>query len=117
VNRFALIIAILFSVIVIYLGIAEADSININDLYMNDKLVHMFIYVLFYFVWYNSFLYFFKDKAKTYLFVFTLIFSSSIEIAQKYLTLTRNAEFMDIAFNVLGAVIAYTYFNIKKRII
>ena len=116
-NRFALIIAILFSVIVIYLGIAEADSINITDLQINDKLVHMFIYVLFYFVWYNSFLSFFKDKAMTYLFVFTLIFSSSIEIVQKFLTLTRNAEFMDIAFNVLGAVIAYTYFNFKKRII
>ena len=114
-NRFALIIAILFTVLIIYLGVAEAEKITITNFQINDKLVHMLIYALFYFLWHNPFVYFFNDNSLVYLFVFTLIFSSSIEIAQKYLTLTRSAEFMDIFFNIIGIVLAHTYFKLKKR--
>jgi VanZ family protein len=115
VNSLNLIFAITISALIIYLGISESEQISIPNFYMNDKLVHLICYFFLYLVWHKPFVYFFNDNALIYLFIFSLTFSILIELGQKYLTLTRNAELLDIVFNWIGIQLAYIYFNLKKR--
>ena len=105
----------MYSALIIYLGLSESESISISNLDINDKLAHFFSYLFFYFLWHKPFINRFKDKAFTYLFIFALTFGILIELGQKYLTLTRSAEFLDLVFNLIGILLVHIYFNLKKR--
>tara|TARA_B100000767_G_scaffold103345_1_gene99246 strand:+ start:493 stop:846 length:354 start_codon:yes stop_codon:yes gene_type:complete len=115
VNKFNLIVALIYSALIIYLGLSESESISIANFYINDKLVHFLSYLAFYFLWHKPFLNWFNDKAYNYLFAFALTFGILIEIGQKYLTHSRSAEFLDIAFNLIGILLVYIFFSLKKR--
>ncbi len=114
-NKFNLIVALVYSALIIYLGLSESDSISIANFYINDKLAHFLSFLFFYFLWYKPFINWFNDKAFTYLFTFALTYGILIELGQKYLTLTRSAEFLDLVFNLIGILLAHRYFNLKKR--
>ena len=114
-SKINLIFAFAYSALIIFLGLLESDSISRVGLQLNDKIAHFISFLLFTFLWKNSFTHFFKKKALLYLFIFALIFSVFIEIGQKYLTLSRNAELLDIVFNLLGILLAYIYFSLKER--
>jgi VanZ family protein len=115
VNKFSLIVALIYSALIIYLGLSESDSISISNFDVNDKLAHLLSFLLFYYLWYKTFVSWFNDKASLYLFGFALIFGILIELGQKYLTYTRSAEFLDIVFNLIGILLVHIYFNLKKR--
>lgn len=114
-NKFSLIVALIYSALIIYLGLSESDSISISNFDVNDKLAHLLSFLLFYYLWYKSFVNWFYDKASLYLFGFALIFGILIELGQKYLTDSRSAEFLDIVFNLIGILLVHIYFNLKKR--
>lgn len=114
-NKFSLIVALIYSALIIYLGLSESDSISISNFDVNDKLAHLLSFLLFYYLWHKTFVNWFDDKASLYLFGFALIFGILIELGQKYLTLTRSAEFLDLVFNLIGILLAQRYFNLKKR--
>jgi VanZ family protein len=115
VNRFNLIFALTYSALIIYLGLSESDQILIYNFQIKDKLAHLLCYLVFYLLWKNTFVNWFNGKALTYLFVFALTFGILIELGQKYLTLTRSAEFLDVVFNLIGILLVHIYFNLKKR--
>ena len=114
-NKSNLITALIYSAVIIYLGLSESGSISVTNFVINDKLAHLFSYLLFCFLWHKTFIHWFNDKAFNYLFVFALTFGILIEIGQKYLTTTRSAEFLDLVFNLIGVLLAHLYFNLKKR--
>lgn len=114
-NNFNLIVALIYSALIIYLGLSESDDILTYNFRINDKLAHLLFYLVFYFLWQKTFVNWFNAKGLIYLFVFALTFGILIEIGQKYLTLTRSAEFLDIVFNLIGILLAYIYFNLKKK--
>ena len=114
-NKFNLIVALIYSALIIYLGLSESDDILTYNFRINDKLAHLLFYLVFYFLWQKNFVNWFNDKGLIYLFVFALTFGILIEIGQKYLTLTRSTEFLDVVFNLIGILLAYIYFNSKKR--
>ena len=114
-NKINLIFALLYSTSIIFLGLSESETISITSFETNDKLAHFIFYFLFFIIWHNSFNYLFGKKALVYLFIFAFIFSIFIEIGQKYLTLSRNAELLDIVSNLIGIQLAYIYFKLKKR--
>ncbi|MBT7528858.1 MAG: VanZ family protein [Flavobacteriaceae bacterium] len=114
-NKFNLIVALTYSALIIYLGLSESDSISFSNFRINDKLAHLLSYLFFYFLWQNFFVSWFNDKALTNLFVFALTFGILIELGQKYLTLTRSAEFLDVVFNLIGILLVHIYFNLKKK--
>ena len=114
-NKFSLIVALIYSALIIYLGLSESDSISISNFHVNDKLAHLLSFLLFYYLWHKTFVNWFNDKASFYLFGFALIFGILIELGQKYLTDTRSAEFLDILFNLIGILLVHIYFNLKKR--
>jgi VanZ family protein len=115
VNKFSLIVALIYSALIIYLGLSESDSISISNFDVNDKLAHLLSFLLFYYLWYKTFVNWFNDKASLYLLGFALIFGILIELGQKYLTDSRSAEFLDIVFNLIGILLVHIYFNLKKR--
>jgi VanZ family protein len=115
VNKFSLIVALIYSALIIYLGLSESDSISISAFDVNDKIAHLLSFLLFYYLWHETFVNWFNDKASPYLFGFALIFGILIELGQKYLTDTRSAEFLDIVFNLIGILLVHIYFNLKKR--
>ena len=114
-SKINLIFALVYSALIIFLGLSESETITVEGLQLNDKLAHFISFLLFTFLWKNSFNYFFEKKALFYLFIFALILSIFIEFGQKYLTLSRNAELLDIVFNLLGILLAYIYFSLKER--
>ena len=114
-NKFSLIVALVYSALIIYLGLSESDNILTYNFRVNDKLAHLLFYLVFYFLWQKTFVNWFNDKASFYLFGFALIFGILIELGQKYLTDTRSAEFLDILFNLIGILLVHIYFNLKKR--
>ena len=61
-NKINLIFMLVYSALIIYLGLTESDSISITSFEMNDKLAHFIFYFIFYFIWHNSFNYFFEKK-------------------------------------------------------
>ena len=114
-NKFSLIVALIYSALIIYLGLSESDSISISNFDVNDKLAHLLSFLFFYYLWHKTFVNWFNDKASLYLFGFALIFGILIELGQKYLTDSRSAEFLDIVFNLIGILLVHIYFNLKKR--
>ena len=114
-NKFNLILALLYSALIIFLGLSESISSSVVSLDINDKLAHFISYLLFYYLWYNPFCYLFKSKALIYLFVFAFTFGVFIELGQNFLTLTRNAELLDVVSNLTGILMPHIYFSLKKR--
>jgi|TARA_B110000503_G_scaffold57082_1_gene91387 VanZ family protein len=115
VSKINLIFALVYTALIVFLGLSESESISLVGLQLNDKLAHFISFLLFTFLWKNSFNYFIEKNALFYLFIFALIFSVFIELGQKYLTISRNAELLDIVFNLLGILLAYIYFSLKER--
>ena len=79
-NKFNLIVALIDSALIIYLGLSESDSIPISKFQINDKLAHLLSFLLFYFLWQKTFVNWFNEKASHYLFGFALIFGIIIEL-------------------------------------
>ena len=114
-NKFNLIFALAYSALIIYLGLSESDEILIYNFQIKDKLAHLLCYSVFYFLWKKTFVDWFNGNALNYLFVFALTFGILIEFGQKYLTLTRNPEFLDVVYNLIGILLVHIYFNLSKR--
>ena len=106
----------LYSLFLIYILTKEVDQASFG-IEINDKLVHLIIYFIFFFAWINIFESYFKNNSLVKLYFFSIIFSSTIEFFQNYLTITRKFEIMDIIFNITGISLAFLIIIIKKSVI
>jgi VanZ family protein len=95
----------------------DIPSVNIPNL---DKLVHTFFHFVFTILWFL----FFKKQVKknnqlkllVFSVCFSLLFGIGIEILQDKLTTTRSGDFSDVLANFTGAIMAFFFVIIAKRI-
>lgn len=107
----------LFITIIFLLPTSELPKVEI----LNDKVIHILLYVVLSFVWllfffiYNNRIVFFKNLLSILL--LCLIYGIIIEILQQLLITSRQADINDVMSNLLGSIIgASVFWNVKSRI-
>jgi glycopeptide antibiotics resistance protein len=123
-KRIFLIAALLWTGVILFFCLENAKDIpQINIPYI-DKVIHAIFHFVFTTLW---FLYFKKKMSPNnnvrplvWSFVFSLLFGIAIELMQQYITLTRNADVIDVLANTAGAclaVVAVVLLNSYNRIV
>jgi VanZ family protein len=121
-NRLILFIAIFWTFFILYLCLVNTNDLPVVDVkgIKFDKIVHFFFHFVFTFLWiiskknYNNF-----AKRVFMIILFSVLYGISIEIAQKMLTTSRNADLYDVFANTLGSLTAafiLIHYNRKKMI-
>jgi len=110
-ERSAYLIAILLTLIIIYLSLSPLDELNIK-ITVSDKLLHTTAYVALTLSW----LFAFKKshnnfKSKLLVVVSIFIFGIIIEILQSNLTIYRTGDYLDVIANTVGITIAMITFS------
>ena len=114
-------IAVLWTVVVLYLCLVQSDKLPVVTIENLDKVVHAFFHFVFTSLW----ILFFKtqikhpDSYKPYVisFLFSVLFGITIEIIQGQYTTTRKEDALDVVANTAGAALAVFLFLLyfKKR--
>lgn len=106
---------IALAISLIYSGLLLAVClINLNDfpkvaVEKGDKIFHFLAYLVFTFLWYNTFSKLFSAKFWKVIFitiVFSIAFGIIIELLQGSLTTFRTADYHDVIANSLGVMMA-----------
>jgi VanZ family protein len=113
-------IAFSWTVVVAYFCLAPASDIPSISIPNLDKLAHSFFHFVFTILWFLFFKKQVKKKNQTKLLVgavfFSLFFGIGIEILQARLTITRNGDFWDVLANFSGALLAFVFVIVAKRL-
>jgi VanZ family protein len=113
-------IAFCWTVVVAYFCLAPASDIPSVSIPNLDKLAHSFFHFVFTILWFLFFRKQVKKKNQTKLLVdavfFSLFFGIGIEILQARLTITRNGDFWDVLANFSGALLAFVFVIVAKRL-
>jgi VanZ family protein len=103
-------VALLWTGIVTYFCLIRSSDIPVVNIPNLDKCIHAFFHFVFTFVW---FLFFRKHlklesvfKPLLISFVFSFVIGIAIEILQGLLTTTRQADVLDGAANLFGALLS-----------
>lgn len=109
-KQFLFFAAISWTALIFCLCLIQSSALPKVAIVNIDKGVHAFFYFGFTILWFSFFRVQFVEikKKNLLLFVFLLstFFGIIIEIAQKFFTTTRNADFLDVMANCTGAVLA-----------
>ncbi len=107
-------------VVITALSLLPSGKVSVDFLFFKqaDKLFHFVFYfgfaLLLFRILYNS-----KLRVGRSLLivaaVIPIVYSGIIELAQEYLVATRNADFFDFAFNIIGAVSAIVLYRYLLR--
>jgi VanZ family protein len=115
-------IALLWTGVVLFLSLVQADKIPAVNIENLDKVVHAFFHFVFTSLW----ILFFKtqikdpDSYKPYVisFLFSVLFGVTVEMLQGQYTTTRKEDALDVAANMVGAILAVfsimLYFKNKR---
>ena len=115
-------IALLWTGVVLFLSLVQADKIPAVNIQNLDKVVHAFFHFVFTSLW----ILFFKtqikdpDSYKPYVisFLFSVLFGITVEMLQGQYTTTRKEDALDVAANLVGATLAVfsfiLYFKNKR---
>jgi VanZ family protein len=115
-------IALLWTGVVLFLSLVQADKIPAVNIENLDKVVHAFFHFVFTSLW----ILFFKtqikdpDSYKPYVisFLFSVLFGVTVEMLQGQYTTTRKEDALDVAANMAGATLAVfsimLYFKNKR---
>ena len=103
-------IALLWTGVVLFLSLVQADKIPAVNIQNLDKVVHAFFHFVFTSLW----ILFFKtqikdpDSYKPYVisFLFSVLFGITVEMLQGQYTTTRKEDALDVAANLAGATLA-----------
>lgn len=109
------ILACLWVVIITFLSLYnlnDVPSVNVN-IPNKDKIAHFMFYFVFVFLWYKAFLE--STKKLTYIVLIAIIYGIVIEVLQRAITVSRQADFYDVVANVSGVLLA-TFIIRKKNI-
>jgi len=115
--KVSLVMAIAFTMLLLYLSLMPAA--NLPDLGINqvDKLYHFTAYVLFSFLWFIYACLFRKiQKNLTFnsIVIALILFGIVVEVLQKILTDNRMFDWWDILSNSAGILIVYFFFKYHK---
>lgn len=121
-KQFVFWIALLWTGVVLFLSLVQADKIPAVNIENLDKVVHAFFHFVFTSLW----ILFFKtqikdpDSYKPYVisFLFSVLFGVTVEMLQGQYTTTRKEDALDVAANMVGATLAVfsiiLYFKNKR---
>jgi VanZ family protein len=113
-------IAFCWTLVVAYFCLAPASDIPSVSIPNLDKLAHSFFHFVFTILWFLFFRKQVKKKNQTKLLIgavlFSLFFGIGIEILQARLTITRNGDFWDVLANFSGALLAFVFVIVAKRL-
>jgi VanZ family protein len=113
-------IAFCWTLVVAYFCLAPASEIPSVSIPNLDKLAHSFFHFVFTILWFLFFRKQVKKKNQTKLLIgavlFSLFFGIGIEILQARLTITRNGDFWDVLANFSGALLAFVFVIVAKRL-
>ncbi len=117
--KILLLIAILYSILILVLSLANLNKVEIVKLESSDKLYHLLCYALLSFLW----VYFVKLKLKTLnsriIFVTILlisIFGIIIEHLQLMLTDYRTFDWWDALANFTGVIFGILTFKLYQKL-
>lgn len=117
--KILLFIAILYSILILVLSLANLNKVEIVKLESSDKLYHLLCYALLSFLW----VYFVKLKLKTLnsriIFVTILlisIFGIIIEYLQLMLTDYRTFDWWDALANFTGVIFGILTFKLYQKL-
>jgi VanZ family protein len=103
-------LALFWGFIIAFLCLIKSSDVPQVRIPGMDKVVHAFFYFVFTILWFLFFKKHFNSttisKALVISFTFSLSFGILIEILQRILTKTRNADVFDVMANATGATLA-----------
>lgn len=110
-----LVLSLLFTVLLTYLGLKETDQLTSNLMANFDKVFHVLAYVMLTFLWTTClWLYhpIFKLN-KLFLIIFStlLVYGIIIEVLQSKFTTTRLFEINDLIANMSGILLGAIFFK------
>ncbi len=115
-----LLIAILYSCLISVLFFIPSQDLPKVQISALDKIAHVLIYFILINLW-MLYLYIkndfqFNDKWILILLLSVLLYGIIIEILQGLLTISRSADILDVAANLIGSLIGIYFFkNIKNK--
>jgi VanZ family protein len=100
-------LTILFVIVIIILCFINPPEMETQPMTNFDKLAHFLMFMgLSGTMFFDNSFYFKKQVARWSIFwgsfLFPIVFSGGIEIAQEYLTTTRSGDWMDFLFDTIG---------------
>jgi VanZ family protein len=116
-NKFDLWLAVLWTSIIILLCF-KAPAVEKEFYFPNaDKLAHSIFYLTFVILWYRYMLFIgLKDKKhKVYLIVVAVLLGLVIELAQAFLTTTRQGDVLDAVANTIGCLLGIIVVNLVYK--
>ncbi len=111
-------LAIFWTAFVFYACLTTKSNIPRIKIKNLDKLVHLCFHFGITFFWFLHFKFPINNnfkKAAIKAFAFSFILGIIIEMCQKFLTTTRNADFIDVLANTIGALGAILFLYIVKN--
>ncbi|MCW2117866.1 VanZ family protein [Flavobacterium sp. 7A] len=112
-KNFFLGIAIVWTLIVLVLCLVRLDGAPKVNVINFDKYIHSFFHFSFTTLWFLYFKLHFKGNSKLNPFLFSWFFSVFIgiliELLQKYCTVSRSGDVLDVCANVFGASLAIIF--------
>ena len=106
-NKNAIWFAFFWTFIILYFSLKPTIDAPKFTFPNEDKIVHFTFYFGFVIVWYR-YLVFRKSvllNSKIALVIISIFFGIAIELAQKYLTTTRQADAWDVVANSIGSIV------------
>lgn len=108
-NKISFWLAIFWTILILFLCL-KSPSGEPKFYFPNaDKIVHFGFYFVFVLLWFRFLV--FKDKNSnatlSMLIVVSIVLGILIEIAQKYFTINRQADWLDIVANTFGSISGY----------
>lgn len=108
--------------VVVAAGIAVlslAEASQMPSAQVNDKLVHGVMYLALAVTLMGGFAYIRRATAPYYILtcVLAILYGGAMEVLQRYCTLTRSADFMDLLADGIGAVAGVTLFYLIRTFV
>ncbi len=116
-----LIVALLYSITITGLFFVSGKDLPKTQISDADKILHLVIYFILVNLWllylYVKNSYQFKAKWILILLLAVLVYGIVIEIFQELLTDSRSADILDVAANLIGALLGIFFFkNVKHKL-
>lgn len=106
-------IALLWSIIILVLSLASKKYFKVGDVDNVtglDKIVHLFMYGLFTYLWAKALIVDINMKSIIALITVASTYGTVIELMQKYMTTNRSFDMYDAIANMIGAIIGAIIF-------
>jgi VanZ family protein len=118
--RLILIFAVLYTLLITILSLAQLGKISVGDFHPTDKLMHLAAYLGLASCW---FFYFLVKKPENYrvkkgyfkISAVVVAFGMLIEVLQGALTSYRQPDWADVLANTLGVLLALCFFLIFQK--